>query len=331
MLEERKAAVLNAVVLEYIETAQPVGSSSVSRSPDISASSATIRNDMAALEDDGFLLQPHTSAGRIPTEKGYRYFVDSVGEISLDRPDTQQVSTFFHGLRGEIEETMRQTAGLLTSLTDHTALIVNHTADQTAVRSITPVALSPRLVLAVVVLANGVIDKHTVAVDTDLDGPGLDRIHAVLAAALRGRRLGDEASLGSTGDPDLDRAARRIAESIQADDSSRERVYVDGRSRVVDSFEAMEPVRRVLTILEQQLLVVSLLANVVNSGLTVAIGSETGVEPLAGCSLVVSPYSVDGETAGSIAVLGPTRMNYPRTMAAVAVVGQQLGHRLSEG
>lgn len=330
-LDERKALILTAVVQEYIETAQPVGSSAIARGLEIQASPATVRNDMATLESEGFLDQPHTSAGRVPTEKGYRYFVDRVGETRLATLETRKVSDFFHGMKGEIEQLMAQTAGLLSNLTDHAAVVVDRSVDAADVRSVTLIELAPRVILVVVVLSTGVIDKHTVSVSVDLDEVDLDRLKTVLSVSLVGSTIDGGGLLPKLGDARLDTAASEISTQISQDSPHLERVYVDGRARMANSFDAMESVRSVLSILEQQLLVVSMLGDVIDRGMTVAIGAETGVEPLAGCSVVVSPFRVDGEHAGSIAVLGPTRMNYPQAMAAVAAVGRQLGHRLSEG
>ncbi|MEZ5204076.1 MAG: hypothetical protein R2701_06765 [Acidimicrobiales bacterium] len=124
MLDERKASILRAVVEEYIQTAQPVGSGHVAKAPGIDVSSATVRNEMAALEGDGYLTQPHTSAGRIPTEKGYREFVDALAEPSLDRTAQQQVRSFFDQAHGEIERMLADTTRLLAGLTDYAAVVV---------------------------------------------------------------------------------------------------------------------------------------------------------------------------------------------------------------
>jgi heat-inducible transcriptional repressor len=331
MLDERKSAILRAVVEEYIETAQPVGSAAVARSARMQVSSATIRNDMAVLENEGFLHQPHTSAGRVPTEKGYRYFVDSIGSATLGTPEAYKVSEFFRRVHGEIEQLMRETASLLTNLTSYAAVVVDKSEDAAVVRSLHLVELAPRLLLAVTVLANGVVEKHTIELDGELGDDERGRLMAVVAAAVEGRTLMDPRSLDPTGDERLDQLAEQLRRTVCQLGPEHDRVYVEGASRVVAAFDAVDPVTRVLTILEQQLVVVSLIADVLDRGLSVAIGTETGVEPLRDCSVVVAPYDIGGDPAGSIAVLGPTRMNYQQAMAAVAVVSRQLGHRLSEG
>lgn len=333
MLDERKASILRAVVEEYIQTAQPVGSGHVADAPGVSVSSATVRNEMAALETDGYLAQPHTSAGRIPTEKGYRYFVDALTRPSLDRQSAQQVRAFFDHAHAGIEAMLADTTRLLTGLTNYAAVVVGPTHDAAVIRSVQLVGLTPQVALFVAVLGNGSVEKRPVDFGTDVDEVTLAAAGAHLAAHLIGATLAEASvPVALTGDPLVDRLVplvqRQLAPSA---DEDTEHVFVHGSSRMAASFDAVETVRSVLTILEQQLVVVSLLRDVVDRGLDVAIGSETGIQPLADCALVVAPYTVDGEQVGTVGVLGPTRMNYPQALAAVAVVGQRLGHRLSEG
>lgn len=331
MLDERKAAILRAVIEEYTETAQPVGSSAAGEAAGIQVSAATIRNDMAALEAEGFLRQPHTSAGRVPTQKGYRHFVDQVDTTKMAKAEKRKVSAFFSQMQGEIEGVMRDTAALLANLTDYAAVVVDESDEAATVRSVQLVSLADRTIMIVIVLSNGQVAKQTLDFDAELDEDVLSRATNSLSEAMIGRPLAVSGIPDSAGDPAVDSLAVQFHRAVAGSTSEGERVYVDGASKVAGAFEAVDSVSQVLTILEQQLVVVSVLADVVERGLTVAIGTETGVAPLSECSLVVSPYEVDGEHAGSIAVLGPTRMNYPQAMSAVAVVSNQLGNRLSEG
>lgn len=335
MIDDRKAAILRAVIEQYTRTAQPVGSSAAAKKAGVTVSPATVRNDMAALESEGLLHQPHTSAGRVPTQKGYRYFVDhliheSQAMVDARLDDGVDVASFFGAMRGEIEVVMTETANLLSNLTDYAAVVVDETNEAAIIRSVQLVALHDQTVMAVVVFDNGQIEKYTFEFDSVVDETVLGAAAVALRGGLEGRQRTALPDLGSTGDDAADAIARQFHRVITTD-ADHDRVYVDGTSKVAAAFEAVESVSRVLTILEQQLVVVSLLANVAEQGLSVAIGTETGVETLADCSLVVAPYRIDGERAGSIAVLGPTRMNYPQTLSAVAVVSDQLGNLLSEG
>ena len=332
MLDERKASILRAVVEEYIQTAQPVGSGHVAKAPGIDVSSATVRNEMAALEGDGYLTQPHTSAGRIPTEKGYREFVDALAEPSLDRTAQQQVRSFFDQAHGEIERMLADTTRLLAGLTDYAAVVVGPPHEAAKVRAVQLVSLAPTVALFVAVLGNGAVEKRTIDLPVECDEAVLAQAAQHLSGALVGQPLAASASVASAESAPVQAVVAAVRAALAtglADDADH--VFVDGTSRMAASFEAVETVRSVLTILEQQLVVVTLLRDVVDRGLNVAIGSETGMVPLAECALVVAPYTVDGEQVGTVGVLGPSRMNYPQALAAVAVVGQRLGHRLSEG
>ncbi len=331
MLDERKAAILRTVVKEYIKTAQPVGSGAVAAATTMSVSSATIRNDMAALENEGFLHQPHTSAGRVPTDLGYRYFVDNISEIELPETESIKVVDFFQQIRGELEHLLKDTAGLLSNMTDYAAVVIDHSTDSATVRSFQLVSLAPTVALGVVVLSNGVISKDTVQLQSDVSEADIASISRAVAGCLEGHALTEPGPLRILGEPDLDLLAERVLAAVSGAAGELDHVYVDGAARVASSFDAVDSVQRVLTILEQQLVVVNVMTDVLDRGLRVAIGSETGVEPLEECSVVVAPFQVDGEEVGSIGVLGPTRMNYPQAIAAVAVVSGQLGRRLSEG
>lgn len=194
------------------------------------------------------------------------------------------------------------------------------------------VGLSDGVALLVVVLANGSIEKRTITIADDLGDERLAAATAHLSAHLVGRTFGsvDANTIPATGDPATDAVVTAAANELHATDDG-DLVYVGGASHMADAFDAVETVRRVLGILEQQLVVVNVIRDVLDRGLQVAIGSETGLETLAECSIVVAPYEVDGEPAGSIGVLGPTRMNYPQALTAVAVVSKRLSRHLTEG
>jgi heat-inducible transcriptional repressor len=341
-LDERKAAILRAVVTEYIETAQPVGSQRVAQAPEVSVSSATVRNDMSTLEREGYLVQPHTSAGRIPTDKGYRFFVDSLGGPGrLDPSQRHRVSQFFARAHGELEQMLDDTSKLLSGLTDYAAVVVGPSHESAAIRSVQLVGLTAHLGLLVVVLSDGAVEKRSIELGDDANEARLAAATAHLAAHLVGRSLHELGSsrhqttvVPPTADAGTDRvvadAVTALAGLAADRDEDMEQVYVGGASRMAAAFDAVETVRSVLSILEQQYVVVTLLRDVLHRGLSVAIGKEHGVLPLAECSVVVAPYISEGQPAGTIGVLGPTRMNYPQALTAVAVVSQRLGRHLDD-
>ncbi len=330
-LTDRKAAILHAIVEGYISTSRPIGSGYVVRQPGLDVSSATIRKDMLALEDDGFLHQPHTSAGRIPTEKAYRYFVDALmGPAELGRVDAQKVSDFFDHAHGEIERTLKETTGLLTKLTDHTAVIVGPQHDAGRLRSIQLVGLSPSLALAVLVRETGAIEKHTVEFADPVDDEMLDRVRDQIARSLIDVSPHRATAPAPTGVTELDSLVDVTWRALHRAGDVDSSVFVGGAAQVPLAFEAAETVRGVLAMLEKQYVMMTLIRDVLDRGLRVAIGTETGVENLEEASLVVAQYTIDGEPVGQVGLLGPTRMNYPQALAAVAVVSRELGNQLSK-
>jgi heat-inducible transcriptional repressor len=333
-LNARRAAILEAVVTEYIGTAEPVGSSHVASSPGVRVSSATVRSEMVALEREGYLVQPHTSAGRIPTDKGYRFFVDHLtGPGVLGPSQRRQVTQFFEQVHGEMETVLERASGLLSELTSYAAVVVGPSHDTATIRSVQLVGLAPLHVLLVVVLSDGAVEKRTIDLQSEASDEGLAAAGTVLTAHLVGRTLTQPWSLPPSGSGEIDHlvsAARTAFDSLEGA-MEADQVFVGGPARLAESFDAVETVRSVLAILEQQLVVVSLLRDVLDRGLSVAIGTEHGFEPLSSCAVVVAPVSIDGQDLGAVGLLGPTRMDYARAMAAAHVVGERLGQRISGG
>ncbi len=337
-LDDRKAAILKTVVTDYVETAQPVGSSQVARDPNIEVSPATIRSDMAALERDGYLTHPHTSAGRVPTDKGYRFFVDHLGSPSeLGSAKQEQVHDFFSRAHGELERMLADTSRLLARLTDSTAIVVGPGHERLTVRSALLARISAHTGLLVIVLSNGAVEKRSVPLDDDVVDSDLETASLYLQQHFAEHSLTQLAlggvSLSELGRPTVDRlvaACRNAIGDVATTQEASDQIFVGGAARMAESFDAVEQVRSVLSILEESFVVVSLLRDVLAHG-PVAIGSEHGVAPLSECSLVVAPFEGEDDTVGTIGILGPTRMDYPLALAAVAVVGQHLSRELQRG
>ena len=333
MLDERKTAILRAIVQEYVATAQPVGSTHIANAPGVHVSSATVRNEMAVLEQEGYLVQPHTSAGRIPTDKGYRFFVDHLTEPGmLDSAATQRVGQFFDATHGRLEEMLHQTSNLLAQLTHHASLVVGPPADRAVVRSVQLVGLSARVAIVVAVFSDGSVENETIELAEDTSDARLSAATAHLQRTVTGSSLDprDDVHVLATGDAAVDALCEASYKALIAA-RAQEPVFVGGTSAVAQSFDAVDTVRTVLQALEQQYVMVSLVRDVIDRGLSVAIGAEHGVEPLAACSVVVAPVVVDGEHLGTVGVLGPTRMNYPQALATVDVVSERLGRHLGDG
>jgi heat-inducible transcriptional repressor len=335
VLDDRKAAILKAVVEEYIQTAQPVGSVVVARIPGLAVSSATVRNEMGVLEREGYLAQPHTSAGRIPTDKGYRFFVDSITEPGrLDPAQSQQIRAFFATAHGELERMLADTSRFLSGLTDYAAVVVRQSTDPGRIRSVQIVGLAPRVAVVVAILGSGAIDKHTLETPDEASDAQVAAASAHLAARLMGETIGSQVSIPPTDDPVVDRLVAIAYAALwhgHGDPDQGPQVFVGGAARMATAFDAVGTIRQVLDILEQQFVLVTLIRDVLDRGLSVAIGTEHGVQSLADCSIVVAPYEIEGERAGTVGILGPTRMHYEQALAAVAVVSRRLGQALSEG
>jgi len=338
-LDDRKAAILTTVVTDYVETAQPVGSSQVARDSAVDVSPATIRSDMAALERDGYLMHPHTSAGRIPTDKGYRFFVDHLPAPSgLGEAKQEQIQEFFSRAHGELERMLADTSRLLGQLTDSAAIVVGPDHERLVVRSALLVRISSQTALLVIVLSNGAVDKHTVTLDVDTSDVDIDSASAFIQQHFVDCPIAHLTpggiALAETGRPEIDRlvaASREVLVGTTDSTEGTDQVFVRGAARMVERFEAVDQVRAVLTILEQSFVVVTLLRDVLAQGQSVSIGSEHGLATLAECSLVVAPFAGEDDAVGTIGILGPTRMDYPQALAAVAVVGQRLSRELRHG
>src|SRR4051794_22617821 len=207
-LEERKASILRAIVEEYVATAQPVGSGTIVHTRSLGVSAATVRNDMGALEREGYVVQPHTSAGRIPTDKGYRYFVDHhlAAASALPSPQRKAVADFFASSARGIDDLLHETSQLLARLTSHAAVVVGPQASVTHVRALHVVALDERTLLAVAVLSNGVVEREVLRFERDVDESEVDGANRILQALVGGDvdELAPPVAAAAGDDPRLD-------------------------------------------------------------------------------------------------------------------------------
>ena len=324
-LDPRKATILEAVVAEHIDTAQPVGSSSVASNADLGVSPATVRSEMVSLEREGYLAQPHTSAGRVPTDKGYRYFVDHLQSGVLGATQQHQLADFFANVRGEVEDVLEQTSTLLSQMTNYTAVVLGATHAHATILSAQLVSLDAHHQLLVAVFSDGSVIKHSLTPSFDVDFETCAEASRQLNALLIGTTLESQVQVPSRNDH-VAQLVRDAVATLHAQEPTidGEQVFIGGSSRVAESFEGVETVRKVLSILEQELLVVSLVQDMLSRGLSVAIGAENGYEPLSTCAVVVAPVTIDGAPAGAVGLLGPTRMKYQEAMAAAGAVSQHL-------
>jgi heat-inducible transcriptional repressor len=338
MLDERKLAVLRAIVEDYVTTTEPVGSKSLVDRHGLDVSPATIRNDMAVLEELGLIQQPHTSAGRIPTDKGYRLFVDRLSVIKpMSAAERRAIETFLTGAYS-LDEVVGRTVRLLAQLTRQVAVVQYPSLTQSAVRHIELVSLSTTRVLVVLITDNGRVEQAAVDLPEVASPESVGHLRAVLNACLEGRKLADAAGMviglpdriPSTERPNANAVFSVLLESLV--ERHEERIVFGGAANL-STQDFTRGLREVLEALEEQVVLMRLLgestdpAHAARPMITVRIGEETG---LRGTSVVSAGYGVDGRPLAKLGVLGPTRMDYPGTMGAVHAVARYVGKILGE-
>lgn len=325
---ERRQAVLRAIVADYIAMQEPVGSKTLVEKHKLQVSSATIRNDMAVLETEGYIAQPHASSGRVPTEKGYRAFVDAINDVKpLSLPERRAISDFLES-GVDLEDVMRRSAHLLAQLTRQAAVVQLPTLSVSRIKHCEVVALTPRRLLLVVITDNGRVDQRNVELSSPIDESGLTYLRDLLNGALAGKTMSDASTslalLAADPPPVVaDHVTRAIAVIMDTlVDTPSDRVLIAGAANLVPS---RTDLLSVVEALEEQVVVLKLLANLPELGnVSVVIGKENEDEDLAKASIVTTSYGTAGETFGGLGVLGPTYMDYPGTIQKVAAVANYI-------
>ena len=339
-LDDRKAKILRSIVSHYVRSGEPVGSKTVVDRSGLGVSSATVRNEMASLEDAGYIFQPHTSAGRVPTDAGYRYFVDAwARDANLPAPAARRVRAFFTEPRYELEEALRETALLLSELTDTAAVVFAPVLARSVVRRAEIVPLSSDRAMLLVVADTGRVENLVLAVPELLDDDRLHVLNQTLNEVVVGVDLDGAARAIAAAADRFPSEAREfvgtLAQVLDEDVRQREseRLFLEGTSHIVDEgkFTDLETVRQVIGALEHRRLVLEMLADAIAAGsLSVRIGAENAMEEMQFCSVVTAPYGVPGAALGSLGVVGPTRMDYMRTIATVHEVSAALGRMFGD-
>ena len=339
-LDERKSAILKAIVQDYVRDGEPVGSKRLTDEWNLGVSSATVRAEMAALEDAGFITHPHTSAGRVPTDKGYRYFVDSLPGTATVQPE--QLAAMEGLLLGasDLEDLLRRTSSMLSRLTRFAALVAAPRLDRSRLRHIELVQLGPTSVLAVCIVDTGRVEKRMLDLDAPVAEHDVQRARHAVNEAAGGLRLVQApevvAGLAAGAPAELRPLVEAVAEALRAGllrPLDAEQVFVGGTANIAGAgyFDRLEQVKDVFETLEEQVVVLRMLREALAEGDPgVRIGTELPLVELAACSLVAARYVAAGEAAGSLGVLGPTRMDYPKTLAAVQAVASSLEKALAE-
>ena len=337
MLDDRKLEVLRAIVEDYVATQEPVGSKALVDRHHLRVSPATVRNDMAALEEEGFIAQPHTSAGRIPTDKGYRLFVDRLATVRpLSPAEKRAISTFLEGAV-DLEDVVQRSVRILAQVTRQVAIVQYPSLTRSTVRHVELVTLAPTRLLLVLITSSGRVEQRVIETARAVGDGVVGDLRARINTAVMGQRLTDAVNrLSEIGDgfapEDRPVVSVVVAALVEAfsDERSDERVAVGGTANLMrfgDDFDSS--IRPVLEALEEHVVLLRLLGEATSrSDLTVRIGHEVPFEELCTTSVVAAAYGMD-ESLATLGVMGPTRMDYPGTMAAVRAVARYMSRTLS--
>jgi len=333
MLSPRQELLLGKVVDGFAETGQPVGSKALASDPDVGYGPSTIRNELAVLEEQGLLAHPHTSAGRVPTDAGYRYFVDHV----LPKRASTAVAPRAVELtlaRREVAEAMRMTTETLSQVTNLLAIVTAPPIATTTIRHVEVLALQPQVLMVVIITSTGGVSKRVFAFESPVD-PGLAEWAAVyLNEQLVGMGLGARMLHGRLEDPSLPATERAFLAQLapaftELADTAEDTLYVDGAARLLSEyrFQDLTQLNQVMEMLERRVTLLSVLSEALaERDIYVRIGGENAAPALRGLSLVAANYGLPRRNLGTVSVIGPTRMDYAVAMHSVRAAAVQLSH-----
>jgi heat-inducible transcriptional repressor len=334
--EERRLAVLRAIVEDYVATEEPVGSKSLVERHGLGVSPATVRNDMAALEDEGYITQPHTSAGRVPTDKGYRLFVDRLTTVKpMSAAEKRAIATILDGAV-DLDDVVNRSVRLLAQLTRQVAVVQYPTLSRSTVRHVELIAVAPTRLLVVLILSTGRVEQRVVEVTDELTEEQLVELRAIVNRAATGEIIADAATaVRALAPADDETATSAVVEALveaMSDHRSDERIAVGGAANLArygDSFDSA--VRPLLEALEEHVILLKLLGEATTGDmLTVRIGHEGPYQELSSTSVVATGYGPGDEGFARLGIVGPTRMDYPGSMASVRAVARYVSRLLDE-
>jgi len=332
MLDERKSEVLRALVEEHIRTAEPVSSQAILDLTRLNVSPATIRNDVAALERDGYVVKPHTSAGRIPTSLAYRYYVDNCTPRRLQTSTRTKISGFFSSFHHGLSELLKDTTDLLSDITHYPSVVVGPGLGGEAIHGVHLVQIAGQLVLVVLVTDSGRVNQELVRLAEPVDRNEVSRAEQLMEELLENRSLVEASATAAMLAKEWPASVAELVQGVlaaaaRAEEVTRD-VYVGGTSQMASLWEDMAKVHRVLELFEREALVLSILTNV-PEGTGIQIGGELPVnDDEVDIAVVSTTYQVGGKAGGSVGVIGPMRMDYRRAISAVEEVRENLEESL---
>lgn len=332
MLDERKQRILQAVIQDYISSAEPVGSRTLARKYDLGVSPATIRNEMADLEMLGYLDHIHTSSGRVPSSKGYRLYVDSLLPVQpMTDAEKAMIDKWYKAKVQQLDQVFQETAKIISKLTRNVSLVLAPQISKAAFRCMQFLPLDDHRVIAVLMTDAGFVENRIMEMPAGSSFEDFQRMAKVINGCLAGHTLGAiqngslkqiEAEIGDNG---LYESAMTLIDKA-LNSQRKERLYLGGTTEMMEQpeFHNVDKVKELLIMLEKDQLMKDILKAHLGDGLTVTIGQENEYSGIKDCSIITATYHLDGELLGSMAVLGPTRMEYGRTMSLLNYMNNNL-------
>ncbi len=337
-LGDRKRLILQAIIEDYINTAEPVGSRTISKKYLTGTSPATIRNEMADLEEMGYIEQPHTSAGRIPSDKGYRLYVDNMmAQQSVNMMQDELIKKQFTDTLGEIDRLIKHASKLLSQMTQYTSIITTPQVKKTLLKHIQLIKVDATTVLAIIITDAGIVKNSVLRLFGDIANDALAKISSMLNEKLTGMCVEDIAGFAiqdmAEGSSEyreiLDKILPELIQTLIYSDTSE--IYHDGAANILNlpEFNDISKARSFLNTLEEKELLLDIMKDT-RENVSVSIGSENKYEQLQNCSLITATYKLNGKVIGSIGVIGPTRMEYSKVISAVDCMTNNLSEILSK-
>ncbi len=338
VMDGRKFRILQAIIDDYILTAIPVGSRTISKKYDMGLSSATIRNEMSDLEELGYLDQPHVSAGRIPSAKAYRLYVDQLlSNGVIKTSDTKSVYHYFDNRARQMEDVIAHAANVISGITHYTSLVLSPQGAELRIRNIQLVAVNATSALVVIVTDSNILRDAVIRISPDLDSDALYQISRMMTEKLTGMTLSEALKVlqsmisAQAGDQDIAKGVLQFVSDVEKQ-GSKTKLALGGTSNILNfpEYNDIEKAKSFLSVLETKEQLVSLLRSQDEMAFTVRIGKETGIKGLESCSLVTATYCIGDHSHGTLGVIGPTRMHYGKVISVLSEMGQQLSYLLSQ-
>ncbi len=339
LLDDRKLRILQAIIDDYINTAEPVGSRTIAKKHELGLSSATIRNEMADLEDMGFLEQPHTSAGRVPSDKGYRLYVDQLMQINeLSESDIEKIRNAMDIKINELSQIIRNASVVMSQFTKYTSLAVTPQIKRSVLKAVQVVPIEPGKALVIVVTDSNIVRNNLIRIPEKITPDYLIQVSNMLNDKLKGYTLemlksnllnGDAEQLTSLPYDLMRPILDGIEDLIKLIDQPE--IYLEGTTNILNfpEFKEVQKAKEFLSLLDEKKLMSDILnSNINKNEIIIQIGNENVIQGIKDCSLVTASYSVDDHLIGTIGIIGPTRMEYSKVVSSLNYIRNKINQEI---